>query len=298
MTELLKIENHEVFSKETASEIASKPKPIGLTTALGYAAMSVYTLLRTPPHETYHRTMEEELQDPPQPLQPNLEMTEATVRMVMNRYPIVLQEAPTPLVEKITESAYMMQFTDHFLQKSANARLFSYEDMKRLKNKVVDQARQQEYPLSYGQQLDVALELTDGDIIKALTQLCYTSRQYARWLDSTSIEGLPDMTPDQILTEMKDWRTAVLANKPNTDDFQDPAGDTYYAWTHALAAVLFGKDTALHDRIGTRLFRRGTDIMHTIVHTLNAQSVPNDHRIAAKYGNRIGEIIVEEWGRV
>ncbi len=287
MTDFLIVEKHHEVSRWSNPSLAR---------ALGYAATSVYTLFSTPVHEAYHRTMEQDLRFDPQPLHPDSGIVAADTRAVLSGHDVVLAGTPS-FAEKIANSAYMMQFTDYFLRDSDSPYIARFNDVARLKSTVGTIAGEQGHPLSYSQQLDIALGQSDGDILGALKNLMLTSRHYARWLDSASLGGMPEMTPEQILTEMKEWRASILANKSGEEGFQDPAGDTYYAWTHALAAVLFGKDNKVRDRIGATVFRHGTNIMHKVVHTFNAQSVPNDHRVAAKYGNRIGAVILEECQR-
>lgn len=281
MTEFISIERR----------VEAERSSVRLLKALGYASMSVYTLFDTPPHEKYHRAVEDEFIFSPQPPQPDIETTTLRVQEVLKEHEVILS-GPLPFADKVMASAYMMQFTDHFTQDMEDRPTFNYVDMKHLRDEIVGRAHEQSEPLSYDQQLAVALDLSHGDIMGALTNLCYTSRQYARWLDGTSIQGLPDFTQEELLDEMRGWRRALLACKSGEDSFQDPAGDTYYTWTHALAAVMFGSGTKLYDRVGEKLFSEGTNIMHTAVHTFNKQGVPNDHRVAAAYGNKIGKTII------
>lgn len=232
--------------------------------------------------------MEQELASHPQPLHPDMPTTVEKVREVLASHAVA---APGRLSfpDKITRSARMVQFTDRLI--SRDHAFFEYDSMKVLKDRFVASAEQQSHPLSFDQQLDIALELADGDITGALTKLWFVSRQYARWLDTVSILNLPDLTPEEIFTEMKEWRSSILACK-NADEknFQDTSGDSYYAWTHARARIIYGSDNGIPNRIGKFLFEHGTAIN---THRFIKQSIPSNHQAAAAYGNAIGDAILE-----
>ena len=88
----------------------------------------------------------------------------------------------------------------------------------------------------------------------------------------------------------------AACKEPQPGRAQDPNGDTYYTWTHALAKAAFtltpGKEGAL-TRGAVRVFECGTDLMHKVVHTFNKQGVESNHNIAAAYGNAIGQTLVD-----
>lgn len=238
-----------------------------------------------------HRIMEEDMINFPQPLQPNLYTTIVGVQGVVEHHAVTSPKNPS-FSEKITHSLRLLQFTDQFA--SEKDAFLDYGNIKALKDRFTSYASEQSYPLSFSQQLDIALDVSDGDIIDALQNLVFASRQYARWFDSVSIRNIPNFTNEEALTEMKEWRESILACKnPDRDNFQDPSGDTYYAWTHALGAVMYGTGGSLPDFVGKYVSSRGTDLMHGIVHKIAKQSAPNSHNNAATYGNHIGGAILD-----
>lgn len=115
--------------------------------------------------------------------------------------------------------------------------------------------------------------------------------QHARWLDSSIITGLPDFSREERVDRMLEWQRAIVGFKTDADGPQDSAGDTYYAWTHALAGVAYQTLPSKPSRrtaLASRTFERGTELMHSIVHRRNPQAVVNDHSGAAEYGNAVG----------
>lgn len=192
--------------------------------------------------------------------------------------------------DKLISSAYMVQFTDRLINQ--DQAFFEYNTMKTLKDSFVLAAHRQAFPLGFDQQLEIALELTHNNLAQALTNLWLTSRQYARWLDSVAISNMPALTPDEILDEMREWRSSILACKQaDMKNFQDTAGDNYYAWTHARARVLYGSEPGVANRIGKFVFEHGTTLNTHI--RLIKQTIPSNHKIAAAYGNRIGDTILK-----
>ena len=266
---------------------------VSLQQYLSHMGMSVYTLFRTPAHAMHHRTLEDRMYGEPQPLHPSIESTTASVSALLAERQTVLAPPHIPSVaSKAISAAYMVQFADHFTSDEPMMTI-GYDQINELKSRFVTAANAQAGPLTYNDQLALAMDMTGNDVTEALTLLCYASRQYARWLDGKMIDDMPDYTEEEILEQMKEWRLTLLASKLNDGEFQDPAGDTYYAWTHALARVTFGGSQALHDVAAKYIFGRGTDIMHAVVHAVSKQAVPNSHRAAAAYGNAIGDAILE-----
>lgn len=240
----------------------------------------------------YPLWVEQDVADLPQPLHPSIEQTIEDTREVLETY---AAKSPDnlPLQQKLLLSLQMIVFTNQMPENTFPK--LRYEEMQRLKDSFVASAEEQGSPLNYAQQLAVALDNSKGDVLQALNVLCFASRQYSRWHDSSSIESLPDMSEEEIMTEMKQWRSALLACK-NADEnqMQDVSGDTYYTWTHALARVIHGVGSKMHDKAGKQLFQRGTQIMRLTAHKIKKQKVPSDHRRAAEYGNAIGDAILEE----
>lgn len=279
---------------ESNKQPPDKERPLkapALLQMIGHTAMYGYTQMRTarnrPP--TLFATMEEEVANSPQPLHPDTATTTKYIQAVLTKHTVATLEHLS-LSDKFMLSARMIQFTDRLV--GGGQAFFRYSSMKTLKDRFVASAEEQAYPLNFAEQLSIALDLTGDNIEEALTNLWFASRQYARWLDSVSIHDLPKFTPEEVLIEMKEWRSTILACK-NADEknFQDAAGDNYYAWTHALAHVIYGSGTGIPDRIGQYIFNHGTAINTRA--RLIKQSVPSDHRAAAAYGNQIGGVILD-----
>lgn len=279
------------IARQEASNSATQ-----IPAALSALAHSGITLFITPEAQIFHEEVEENASEKAQPVQPELDQLATELDAVLSANTLTCPPSLS-LAEKIASAAYMIQFTDYLPEDREVGIAFTYEEMADLKTSFTRRSSQGAKPLDFAQQLDAALELYGGDITKSLTNLCFISRQFARWHDTRLIEGLPEFEDAEIIKMMAEWRSLVLACKPyNSTRPQDPAGDTYYAWTHALAQTIFGVDGQVHDHIGRRVFSRGTDIMHTVVHSVNKQRVPSDHRIAARYGNYIGRRIIKSLG--
>lgn len=253
-----------------------------------YGCTHLDSIRNRPP--TLFGVMEEEVAASPQPLHPDIATTIENTREMLTKHAISTPERFS-LSDKFMRNARMIQFTDRFA--GSDQAFVHYDSMKTLKDRFVASAEHQAYPLGFDQQLDIALELSGSDSIEGLTNLWFASRQYARWFDSVSIHDLSEFAPAEILMEMKEWRSSILACKNAEDgDFQDTSGDSYYAWTHALARVMYGSGTSAADRIGKYVFSHGTAInSHT--HKFIKQSIPSNHTVAAAYGNRIGDAVLD-----
>ena len=225
--------------------------------ALRCFGKSAFTLFHTPSHETLHVDSERLSCGNYQPMMPSIqEMTEELHALLLQR--------------EIVSSGELL-LKDMFVARSAK-----------------------DGCLNAVQQFDEALQLAGDDIRRALMLLWAASRQYARWLDSSML--LNELTTkNDRLHEMQEWRRTLRAYKTIDRGPQDPAGDTYYMWTHALAHYAWCEMAAgdsLFNNAAAKIFWHGTEMMHGIVHRLNRQSVDSDHRIAACYGNYFGEAIV------
>lgn len=195
----------------------------------------------------------------------------------------------------LRSSALLLQYA------SQNERLqtveMPYEDVLTLKSTFVDKSQDTSVGLDLKEQLLIALEQKNGDLLNALWLLFITSRQYARWEDSEAIEGLPDMDHDQIVQEMLEFYTAIAPMSPahDTELYHDSAGGTYYAWTHALGLVLCQSVPSKTLRNWTSsIFRGGTELMRDFFYPPEHEGklIPSDHTRAAEYGNAIGALCV------
>lgn len=260
--------------------------------SLGRAA---YTLFITPEHEKLHQTLESTSLREAQPLQPPIEdLTETISNSVLPR----ATEIIPPRVDAkrlIFLGGTLIQFSD-YVPKFHTTMKLPYEKMEELHSAVTTRA-QESGPLNYADQLSAALEVTDGNVSRALWRLFITSRHYARWLDGKIVHGMPDLTTEEKVEQMLEWRKSIAACKePREGLAQDPNGDTYYTWTHAFAKYVYSLAPEHESRISravVKLFHNGTTVMHKLVHTFNKQGVQSDHSIAANYGNRIGQVCID-----
>ena len=255
-----------------------------------------YTLFVSPEHEKLHQAVEDFDSDRnAQPLHPSIN---ETVRLleedILPRYNLL----PPPMVDGsqlIHLGGVLIQFGDYIPKQHSTIQV-PYKNIHGLHEAVTRRAGL-EGPLNYAQQLETALEQTDGNLTESLWRLFMTSRFYARWLDGKLVKDLPNYSRNEKITLMLEWRNSIAACKDQLPDrAQDPNGDTYYTWTHALAKtalVLTPREETATTRAATRVFENGTSIMHRIVHTFNKQSVRSDHSVAAAHGNAIGQTIVD-----
>lgn len=269
---------------------------VSRTYALASLGRAAYTLFATPEHEKLHNEMEAACMDGPfQPLQVSVAETVRGVSdEVLPKYDIVRPPA-TDAGRLIHMAGVLIQFSDYIPKMHATIRA-QYGPIKELHQELVDRAARTQ-PLGFADQFDVALEQGNGNLIESMWRLFIASRLHARWLDGRVIEGMPELSKEEKITEMLAWRTAITACKlPDPNHAQDPNGDNYYAWTHALAKVVYSlaperESAATHATVN--VFEQGTNLMHKIVHTFNKQGVESNHRAAANYGNTIGQCIVD-----
>lgn len=263
---------------------------------LGGVNRSVYTLFVRPPHETLHAEVAELTKCESQPLQPSISNLLNIIGM--ETMSLVNPEMKRKIddTELAQLAGVLIQFTDYVptLQPYAET---PYDQIDSIYNGIIDRAQQTSNPLSFAEQLDVALKQTNGDLPESLWRLFITSRLHARWLDGKAINGLPSFSHDEKVEKMTRWQRSLRACKTNEIGFQDVSGDTYYVWTHALATVIFKALPARTTRITqyiARMFEHGTEIMQAIIHKVSPQEVANSHSIAAEYGNAIGKICADK----
>ena len=260
---------------------------------LGYSA---YTLLATPPHLALHRELEQDSADIAQPLVSPISEQRAAIENLASTHDIKHSHGVYSYAELTHLASMLVQFSDHTgYRKDTIPHIPTFAGIEALKSSFVSEAFTNG-PLEASQQLDIALAQTKGDMNRALMLLWAASRQYARWLDSALLPH-DVASPDHRLDEMKEWRATLRAHKQHDAlGPQDPSGDNYYMWTHAYAQYAW-RVTPTHKTIlttcGAKVFALGTILMHAIVHNINAQSIPSNHVAAARYGNAIGDRIVD-----
>jgi len=254
---------------------------------------SVWTLFFTPRHIALHKDIEESCKDSMQQLQPDIRQTKESIEDILKNIDPHYKTKSLNNTQLLHYFALLVQFSEYSPEYIPDHLRLSYaKDIHPLKEAVCLRAEQLREPVGFSEQFSIAMGLSNHDVFKSLYTLWATSRTYARWLDEPLVGS--DLQYSQRLSEMLQWRKAIRACKDTLHN-QDPAGDNYYAWTHALAMYIFEimpeNKTTIASIVST-IFRHGTVIMKNIVHTINEQAVPNDHTLAAKYGVEIGETIV------
>lgn len=260
--------------------------------AARHLGVSAVTLFHTPPHKTLHKDVENITREACdfQPLQPDISEVENNLHLLLAERQADRKPSHLSSAQLIHLFGTLIQFSDHTHLDSLP---ISYPAIEKLKQGIQAQALESG-PLSLDQQLDVSLAQTDNDLFESVWRLFLASRHYARWLDNRLV-GETDLSDEQKLEQMIQWRQSIASYKlPEHGNAQDTSGDNYYAWTHALAlAAIKSSDAAgsLTGDLMRGLFSNGTSIMHTVVHHLNKQAVPNNHSQAAAYGNMAGRVI-------
>lgn len=278
--------------------LAEKILPHSRLRSIAYLGNAALTLFITPPHKTLHKDVESSALESQavQPLQPPIPETKINIEYLLANRDTTNRTTQLDSAQMLYLFGTLIQFSDHI---SSDEITYPFERIQALKDSFVEEAKQTG-PLAFDWQLAIALDHNDDDLFESLWQLFMTSRTYARWLDSAILPH-DDMTDEQKKKEMTEWRHAIAACKLPVDDSpQDPAGDAYYTWTHALAQAAITTHpygTRTLGRIASRTFENGTNIMHSLVHSLNKQSVPNSHHAAAQYGNAIGAILAKSMRR-
>ena len=271
-------------------------QPVSHSYALASLGRAAYTLFATPEHVKLHQVVEDAcLEGPFQPLHPSIDQTVERVHENVLPHVDLTRPLRTDRARLTHLGGVLIQFGD-YIPKFHDTVSVPYENIINLHEAVTTRAKETG-PLDYAEQLEVALENNDGDMVESLWQLFITSRLYARWLDAKMIDGVPNYSQDEKVALMLEWRNSIAACKePMPGRAQDPNGDTYYTWTHTLAKAAFTltpeKESSI-TRGAVRVFERGTDIMHKVVHTFNKQGVDSNHSVAAAYGNAIGQAIVD-----
>lgn len=261
--------------------------------SLGSAAQTLFVTLK---HDNLHKELEDACMDGPHqpPHAPVEETTRQITKEILPAYDL-RRPAPMRRSQLVHLGGTLIQFGDCVPRMHTTVRA-QYGPIAELREEMAARAAHSA-PLGYPEQLDLALEQNSGNISESLWRLFLASRLHARWLDSAIIANMPYLTRDQKLEHMRTWRNSIAACKePSPSRAQDPSGDAYYTWTHALAKVAFtigpARETCF-TRTAVGIFENGTRIMHKVVHNLIRQVVVSDHTVAAAYGNAIGQGIID-----
>jgi hypothetical protein len=256
---------------------------------------AIYTVMFVPEHDKYiiHPEAAIELRNSPQPLHRSVYGEKEAILSVLEVSVKTRAMRPLSSRELLGFSGVLMQFT-LYLPELRPYFFTSYKQVEQLYQACVATSAKYQKPLSFADQLEIALSQTDGDLYEALWRLLVCFRLYARWYDAGAIKGLPLFSRDEIILRMRTLAKAVAATKPHdaaTD--QDVLGDTYYCWTHALAKVVLAKPTTYQTLLSSILrlaIHHGTYLNHKIAHRITPQILKSDHTSAARYGNAIGKV--------
>lgn len=262
-------------------------------TSLGRA---VATLVNTPEHEKLHQVVEAQAAtETPQPLNPEPLVIVRKLQQDVLPQANGLQSQRGDVKRLTHFGSMLIQFSDYVPALHSTVDV-SYAEVEELHAAVVERAGTKG-PLDYSDQLNLALELEQGDVPEALWRLFIASRMYARWLDGKIMRDMPKVSTEEAVDVMLQWRRSIAACKDLKDcPAQDTGGDAYYVWTHALAKVMYSLSpvkTPLFNRAAISAFHRGTSVMHTLIHAINKQGVQSDHTTASVYGNAIGQVCVD-----
>jgi hypothetical protein len=264
------------------------------TTLIG-VGKAAYTLFNVPEHDyTKSQDVARRLEYQPQLTVPELSTELTRIRAVLHE---TGKSTPARKLDRtglLGMTGVMMQFTSYIPELRLGAQTpFSHVD--RLYQEITDLGKQQ--PLSFSEQLEIAIRQTEGDVPEALWRLFIVSRLHARWYDSSIIIGMPEMDREEVLDRMLNFSIAVRACKEFDLRYaQDSSGDAYYCWTHALAKIAYGplaQKNGLPEHIGGAVVHNGTRLMHGLAHRIKKQHLPSNHERAADYGNKIGHECAE-----
>jgi hypothetical protein len=229
-----------------------------------------------------------------QPVQPPIEAELKAVRKVFGSQVAAENLPQLSGTELLGLMGVLMQFTCYDTRLWPYA-LTPFEQVERLYQQVLKASKQK--PLTFSDQLHIALAQTNGDLPESLWLLMITNRLYARWLDTDVITGMPKFSEQEIYDRMLAWNRSLAACKlPQSAPFQDVAGDTYYCWTHVLSQVAYTvlpRHRTLLIRVEAFALRNGTRLNKQVAEKFSPQAVPSNHTVAAKYGNAIGELLAQ-----
>ena len=254
---------------------------------------AVITLFVTPPHQKLHKKIEHYNHGNKQPLQPAISSLNKCILDILFKYHNETEPKHLSNLELFEYGAVLIQFTQYCPELITPKLKLSYTQISEFKNIVYQKYLASNNPLNLSEQFEIAMELNNGNLLNSLYMLFVASRTFARWLDEPLIDS--GLNSKDRLIQMQEWRESICGFK-DTNINQDPAGDTYYAWTHVIASYVYGilpQNQTMVTKSAKKVFKRGTSIMHNIVHKVNKQAVPNSHLLASVYGNSIGDTITD-----
>lgn len=262
--------------------------------ALGQIGLTTLSFAFPPKERVYRHIRTQASPEKTIPLQAPVEETVSEMQSLLEQYE---PQTPTKLLTTEQLSWFvgtMYQFSDrNNLADAMSTPLNAIED---LHDAIVKEGKNA--PVSFPDQFRIALEQAPS-IPSAAWNLFLTGRQYARWRDTQAIDGFPQRTTRQKFDLMNEWEHSIAAVKePSESGYQDAAGDNYYVWTHALSRVIYGGLQQQRNLLTTgyeTAFRYGSHAM-SLTHQLGKISVLgtlSNHVPASKYGNAIGDVLVD-----
>lgn len=155
---------------------------------------------------------------------------------------------------------YFASFADmHNLPEVDKFSRFAPESV-RVVEMIERRAKEFNKPLSLDQQLEIALDVTNGDFTKAVLALAIGTRVMARSEDKRIVDDL------EISRErMENWKKCVKAFGYGEGQ-EDTAGDTYHFWHGVLAGM------SREEEIDTEIVRLGKQFFCDLIYTNTANA--------------------------
>jgi hypothetical protein len=150
--------------------------------------------------------------------------------------------------------------------------------------KFIDEIKNRPFKVRIGTQLEIALDITDNDLLGAVNLCWVATRFMGRGADQ---RVYPDIYMDE--NEVRKWNDELAQFETyNNHGKNDSPGDNYYFWSHVFGAMVFS-NRGLGALLAQFAFGRGTEIM-AFVRRYIARKQPNltAHAPASALGRAIG----------
>jgi hypothetical protein len=139
--------------------------------------------------------------------------------------------------------------------------------------------------VTVSEQFELALSIT-GDGVVGAANLCWIATRFmARGADRRAYPDLP-MSPSRLVR----WGSRLVPPADTGTCRADPAGDTYYFWTHVFV-VLTCTRWGLRGWLARVLYRRGTWLMSRARALVAGTPVVADHGAASRLGQAVGRAL-------
>ena len=149
----------------------------------------------------------------------------------------------------------------------------------------IDGIKATSHKVKLNEQLSLALDITNNDLLGALNVCWIGTRFMARGADQRAYPNLP-VDAETI----RDWNSQVAQFETyNNSGLNDGPGDNYYFWTHAFAAMAF-TNRGYQAKMAQIAFSKGTQIMAFVRKNIAKGNQPNitAHDPASILGREIG----------